>query len=728
MQKNINKLIVTENTVLENSEKFKETLQSEEERHRKREIQLENQINDQNIRYENQKKELNKALDDIQILKENLKQVQKSEELLRNNMKLLTIEYNELQQQYTEKQEIIENKENQIAQFRQDYEKLKTEYASIKSTLENLYDEKNDLLLLIEKNKSDDIERANILSLNETIKVLEHQIESIKFERDKLLKSFNLLNEDIFNYKDTISHLEKERDFLKEKLDAFNINGKIFPQSDEKYLEFQKNISMLEAQIKLLETEKKKLLETNIDLENNFNDALKKINNEEMNLIQEYKIKKMELEEIVHMKEQEQESLVKQIEELEMTLLNKEKIHKTKIKQLNDEIFLLQDQLKDLRLHQKESMKSGKSNEHIISDLPKNIFKLKDGLYNTELKTTSQHKDYEINNYETELSELKLKYKNANEIISNMKHEALAREEEFQIKINEIMVKEKSKLTRLQNEKAQLESNLLRMSEEKATLEDEKEQLQRQLSLLETNAIFTSKNYVDKNENARIVQEKEELKECLMLTKAELNEIKGNMRIRETQLKEQLYKIDKDKHFLINKMELAEKKIQAITEEKNEISKKMHYLEKQLHEDGYLYNNQNYLKKNTRFNEQQSKELYTVKLKHKAELKGLSKQIRYLKALVSREEQFRASLSYAKKFFLMKIDSYESCNEANLRLIEKMGIYPDRSLRQNHVTLKIIVLIIIAIERMKKFSIEWSKQAKIKEKLLRSLSLIRTNI
>ncbi|KTW27278.1 hypothetical protein T552_02261 [Pneumocystis carinii B80] len=728
LQENINKLIVTENTVSKNNEKFQDTLQYEEERHRKREIQLESQINDQNVRYENQKKELDKALDDIQNLKKSLKQVQESEELLRNSMKLLTIEYNELQQQYAEKQEIIQNEENKTVQFHEEYEKLKTDYVSIKATLKNLYDEKNDLLLLIEKSKSDDIEKTNTLSLNKTIEVLEHKIESIKLERNKLLKSIDLLNENISSYKNTVSSLEKERDFLKEKLNTFDIDGKTFPQSDEKYLELQKNINILETQIKLLETEKKNLLETNTDLENNFNDLLKKINNEETDLIHEYKIKRMELEEIVHMKEQEQESLAKQIEQLEIALLNKEKIHKTKIKQLNDEIYLLQDQLKDFKLQQKESMELGNSDEQIISDLPKNIFKLKNGLYDTELKTAGQHKNYEINNYEIELAELKLKYKNANEIISSMEHEALVREEEFQNRINEIMLREKSKLTRLQNEKAQLESNLLRMNEEKATLEDEKGQLQRQLSLLETNAIFASENYINKNENARIIQEKEELKECLMLTKAELNEIKGNMRTRETQLKEQLYKIGKDKHFLINKMELAQKKIQTITQERNEISKKLHSLEKQHHKDGYLYNNQNYLKKNTHFNELQSKELFTLKLKHKAELKGLSKQIRYLKALVSREEQFRASLSYTKKFFLMKIDSYESCNQANLRLIEKMGIYPDRSLRQNHVTLKIIVLMIIAIKRMKKFSIEWSKQTKIKEKLFQSLSLIRVNI
>src|SRR5277367_1583930 len=44
-----------------------------------------------------------------------------------------------------------------------------------------------------------------------------------------------------------------------------------------------------------------------------------------------------------------------------------------------------------------------------------------------------------------------------------------------------------------------------------------------------------------------------------------------------------------------------------------------------------------------------------VEKRHSAELRGLGKQIRYLKAKLFREETFRLDLQYAKKFFLMQV-------------------------------------------------------------------------
>jgi chromosome segregation ATPase len=49
-----------------------------------------------------------------------------------------------------------------------------------------------------------------------------------------------------------------------------------------------------------------------------------------------------------------------------------------------------------------------------------------------------------------------------------------------------------------------------------------------------------------------------------------------------------------------------------------------------------------------------------VEKRHGAELKGLGKQIRYLKARLFREESFRLDLQFAKKFFLMQVGCFES--------------------------------------------------------------------
>ena len=49
-----------------------------------------------------------------------------------------------------------------------------------------------------------------------------------------------------------------------------------------------------------------------------------------------------------------------------------------------------------------------------------------------------------------------------------------------------------------------------------------------------------------------------------------------------------------------------------------------------------------------------------VEKRHTSELRGLGKQIRYLKAKLFREETFRSDLQFAKNFFLMQINCFES--------------------------------------------------------------------
>jgi chromosome segregation ATPase len=46
--------------------------------------------------------------------------------------------------------------------------------------------------------------------------------------------------------------------------------------------------------------------------------------------------------------------------------------------------------------------------------------------------------------------------------------------------------------------------------------------------------------------------------------------------------------------------------------------------------------------------------------RHQGEIKGLVKQIQYLRSKCHREETFRADLAYAKKFFLMQIELYNA--------------------------------------------------------------------
>ncbi len=102
---------------------------------------------------------------------------------------------------------------------------------------------------------------------------------------------------------------------------------------------------------------------------------------------------------------------------------------------------------------------------------------------------------------------------------------------------------------------------------------------------------------------------------------------------------------------------------------------------------------------------------------HQSEIAGLAKHLRYLKAKSVREESFRSDLTYMKSYYHKQIASFEACNQANLAIIQEIGIFPDASYRDRRVTLKTAVHAVIAVHRMKEWSQRWKVQSAEKDKL-----------
>ncbi|TKA73586.1 hypothetical protein B0A49_04943, partial [Cryomyces minteri] len=112
---------------------------------------------------------------------------------------------------------------------------------------------------------------------------------------------------------------------------------------------------------------------------------------------------------------------------------------------------------------------------------------------------------------------------------------------------------------------------------------------------------------------------------------------------------------------------------------------------------------------------------------HAAELRGLVKQIQYLRARCGREEGFRADLAYAKRWFLMQVEMYNACNAADLNLLADTGIRPPplAAIRESRPTLRAVGWMVIASVRMKRLQTEWAGNKKLHESLIRKLEMTR---
>nr|KMM64560.1 hypothetical protein CPAG_00912 [Coccidioides posadasii RMSCC 3488] len=108
--------------------------------------------------------------------------------------------------------------------------------------------------------------------------------------------------------------------------------------------------------------------------------------------------------------------------------------------------------------------------------------------------------------------------------------------------------------------------------------------------------------------------------------------------------------------------------------------------------------------------------------RHEKELRGLSKEILWLRARLSREERFRKDLAWSKGIMELGERVRIACNEMDLKMIAEMGVESSVAATKlsSRKKFKSAVLVVMAATRMQKLATEWRKARKIGEGLRRA--------
>ncbi|KAJ5661313.1 uncharacterized protein N7484_000685 [Penicillium longicatenatum] len=114
----------------------------------------------------------------------------------------------------------------------------------------------------------------------------------------------------------------------------------------------------------------------------------------------------------------------------------------------------------------------------------------------------------------------------------------------------------------------------------------------------------------------------------------------------------------------------------------------------------------------------------TSKTRHEKEMRGLGKEIIWLRARLKREEKFRRDLAWSKGLMELGERVRVACNEADLRMISEMGVHArDRaSVHSPRGKFRSAISLVIATVRMKKMGQEWRRTKKLGEGLKRAKS------
>ncbi|KAJ5574175.1 uncharacterized protein N7459_008602 [Penicillium hispanicum] len=112
----------------------------------------------------------------------------------------------------------------------------------------------------------------------------------------------------------------------------------------------------------------------------------------------------------------------------------------------------------------------------------------------------------------------------------------------------------------------------------------------------------------------------------------------------------------------------------------------------------------------------------TTKSRHEKEIRGLGKEILWLRARLHREEKFRRDLAWSKGLMELGERVRVACNEADLRMITEMGVQArDRTaVRSPRRKLRSAISLVVASVRMQKMGQEWRRTKKLGEGLKRA--------
>jgi chromosome segregation ATPase len=177
----------------------------------------------------------------------------------------------------------------------------------------------------------------------------------------------------------------------------------------------------------------------------------------------------------------------------------------------------------------------------------------------------------------------------------------------------------------------------------------------------------------------QIIEERRELHDRLKATSTELEQLQSQVRSRdneirsrrkhERELESQLRSLQNEKQQVDSQATSAKSELERVSrkyqraveqsvqlqqawdEERKAIRQRVHFSESTgKREDA----------KSSKTAEEAERSIQQAEKRHQAEIKGLAKQIRYLKAKAAREATFRSDLTFSKNFFLMQIQLYSS--------------------------------------------------------------------
>ncbi|CAD6577295.1 MAG: hypothetical protein ASARMPREDX12_008297 [Alectoria sarmentosa] len=746
LQRTINKLQETEGTLSGREIQLKEALESEKQRHKSEEAVLERQVQEVNADVDEKRQALDELRSDLSQTREDLRISQREQVALEDKVQALEDEVEVLQSGLDEEADKA-REEMQAAE--QQADDLRSSLNAAKKELAQVQDNSAE--------KSGEV----VNGLNTRLHAADEQLRQVKIEKQSLQDKLATVSLDMRALQSSSAENLAERDEVRSQLDQMRKKVDETFKFDQEKIDLRTSKLKLENDIGRLREERKGLVENNAAVERELESEIQRATSEEGRLNEEILDLQQKVTAATGDRDRELTVAKQKAQRLEARVNELEGLT-GRIEENGEalaELSLVQRDLSTARKKEAEYLHREAAQKEAVRDLKQKLTRLERLSHEQEiarLTVDSPKSSIGGSARKNELVEVERQLADAHQKLRDARAKSKEDLKTLQRRLAESERQVQENLDVYEQQREQLEAEISATRNEQDSIFAKNATATQTISRLRTR-ISSLENDIRVHRQATtadvtIAEERKDLHEMLKDAKLTAEDLQVQITSRESQLasashrekdlRAQLKRVREERTLHTQRstaLSTELEKVQSRYERAiDNLSRQQHNWEEERKAMASRVRFANTSVSSLQANDHQNLEV--MQRKHVGELKGLAKQIQWLRAKCTREEGFRSGLAYEKKFLLMQIEMFEACNQIDLNLLSEIGITPGPSsprlrlgdslrgklgkTEQKRPSLRAVGFVIMASCRMQRMSKEWAGQKRVRHALSKKLESV----
>ena len=666
LQRTISKLQETEGTLSGREMKLKEALDSEKQRHESEEAILERQVQQLNTDVDEKRQVLDDLRSDLSQTREDLRISQREQLALGENVQALEDEIEVLQNGLDEEAE----------KAREDMQATEDQADALRSALDAAKKE----LAQAQDRKVEESGEA-MAEFNNKLHDAVEQLRQVKAEKQSLQDKLATANLELRSVQSSSAQVEAERDEVQSQLQQMRSQADETFKFDQEKLDLRTSKLKLENETGRLREERKSLVERNADMERQLEAEFQRATSEEGRLNEEIIDLQRKLTAATGGRDRELTAAKQKVQRLEARVDELEGLT-GKYEDIGDaaaELSMVQKDLSTARKKEAEYIQREAAQKEVLRDLKQKVTRLERQSHEQEiarLTVDSPKSSVGGSVRKNELTEARRQLADAHQQLRESRTKSKDDSKTLQRKLAESERQIQSNLDAYEQQREQLEAELSAIRNEQDIILAKNTTADQTISRLRTRISSLERDIQVHRQattaDVTIAEERKDLHEMLKDAKLTAEDLQVQISSRESQLasassrekdiRAQLKRVREERTVQTQRSTALSTELENV---QSRYERAIDNLSRQQHnwEEERKAMASRVRFANTSISSLHASDSQTIELmrkNHVGELKGLAKQIQWLRAKCVREEGFRSGLVYEKKFLLMQIEMFEA--------------------------------------------------------------------